>query len=88
MTGKSRASKWLRISGLVWYLAPSRRISVSCCQPGNSRSSLVIRLLKKVSKTLESVLAYVSASQTFPSVSMAAMMEILGLTVIVGVEQT
>ena len=68
------------ISGLLCHEALSRRMVESSCQPGVSKSSCRTKYLRKVVMTSESVLAYVRATHILPSVSKAAISEILGAT--------
>ena len=80
MTCSCIRAKRCFITGLVCQAALSSRIVVSSCQPGLSRSSCAISFLRKRHITSESVLACVNANHILPSVSNAAMSEILGWT--------
>ena len=68
------------INGLVCQAALSKRMMESSCQPGVSMSSCRIKYRRNVVMTSASVLAYVRANHILPSVSNAAINEILGCT--------
>ena len=55
-------------------------MTLSSCQPGLSRSSCLTKYLMKVTITSAVVVACVSEHQILPSVSSAAISEILGAT--------
>ena len=65
---------------LVCQEALSTRKVVFSCHPGDSMSSCLTMWRMKVVITSESVFAYVKAHQILPSVSRAAIKEILGET--------
>ena len=87
MTLTPRWLRYFRIQVLVCGLAPSNKNTTDSRQFGDSRSRIWIKCTKKMYKTSLSVVAWVSENQLWPSVSMAAKRESLGVTVLITVEQ-
>ena len=70
------------VSSLLWYEALSHRKTVSSCHPGVSLSNYFINDYKNSWIIFESVFAWDNVNQTRPSVSSAAIIDILGDTLV------
>lgn len=70
------------VSTLEWYVALSHKITVFSCHPGDSTSSLYVKWWRNRAIIFESVFAWDNVNQICPSVSIAAISDNLGETVL------
>ena len=80
ITGIPRSHRYFSISSALWYLAPSRRSTVSLLQSGRSASNLLTSIERYILMTSVSVLTWVKEAYISPSLSIAAMTVIRGCT--------
>ena len=84
--GSLRLSNELKEPELVWYGALSRIITVLLLQPFRSLSSFLTSWRKNKSIIYELLLPWISERYTFPRLSIATIIEILGYICRIGTE--